>query len=85
MRLFPSTVLSRILVTTGLVIGFIDHSQVVTSNTYNTVTDFHTTKHSTLEFSSLLLLVFVTALNNGYSFTVFSLSVSWQRILTQEL
>jgi hypothetical protein len=54
---------------------FIDHSQVVTTNKYNTITDVHTTKHSTLELS-LLSLVFVTALNNGYSFTMFSLSVS---------
>jgi hypothetical protein len=64
---------------------FIDRSQVVTTNKYNTVNDFHTTKHSTLDLLSLLSLVFVTALNNGYSFTVFSLSVSWQRILTHEL
>jgi hypothetical protein len=32
----------------GLAIGFIDHLQVVTTNKYNTVTDFHTTKHFTL-------------------------------------
>jgi hypothetical protein len=31
----------------GLVIGLIDHLQVLTTNNYNTVTDFHTTKHST--------------------------------------
>jgi hypothetical protein len=44
---------------------FIDHSQVVTTNKYNTITDFHSTEHSTLEHLSLLSLVFVTALNNG--------------------
>jgi hypothetical protein len=34
-----------------LVIEFIGYLQVVTTNSYNTVTDFHTTKHSTLHFS----------------------------------
>jgi hypothetical protein len=55
---------------------FIDHSQVVTTNKYNTVTDFHITKHTTLDLLSLLSLVFVTALNNGCSFTMFTLSIS---------
>jgi hypothetical protein len=55
-----------------------DHLQVVTTNKYNTVTDFHTTKHSTLDVLSMLSLVFVTFLNNGYSLTMFSLSVSLQ-------
>jgi hypothetical protein len=31
----------------GLVIGFINHLQVVTATKYNTVTDFHTTNHYT--------------------------------------
>jgi hypothetical protein len=31
-----------------LAIGFITHLQVVTTNNYNIVTDFHTTKYSTL-------------------------------------
>jgi hypothetical protein len=31
-----------------LVIGFINHLQVVTTTKYNTVTDFHITNHSTL-------------------------------------
>jgi hypothetical protein len=31
---------------------FIDRSQVVTTDKYNTITDFHTTKHSTLELLS---------------------------------
>jgi type IV secretory pathway TrbD component len=35
----------------GLVIGFINHLQVVTTTKYNTITDFHTTNHSTLIFS----------------------------------
>jgi hypothetical protein len=38
----------------GLVIGFIGYLQVVTTINYNTVPDFHTTKHSTL-FSSVYL------------------------------
>jgi hypothetical protein len=68
-----------------LVIGFIDPVQVVTTNKYNTVADFHTTNHSTVNLLGLLSLVFIAALNNGYSSAVFSLSVSWQWILTQEL
>jgi hypothetical protein len=35
----------------GLVIGFINHLQVVTITKYNTVTDFHITNHSTLIYS----------------------------------
>jgi hypothetical protein len=50
----------------GLVIGFIKHLLVVTTNKYTTVTHFHTTNHSTLIF-----LVY---------FHWSSLSVSWQRI-----
>jgi hypothetical protein len=36
---------------------FIDHAQVVTTNNYNTIADFHTTNHSTLSLLSLLSLV----------------------------
>jgi hypothetical protein len=67
-------ILSRVLVTAtgfGFVIVFINHSQVVTIINYNTVPDFHTTKHSTLIFSVYLHLS--------------SLCVSQQRISTQEL
>jgi hypothetical protein len=32
---------------------FIDHSQVVTTNNYYIIADFHTTDHSTLSFLSL--------------------------------
>jgi hypothetical protein len=49
-----------------MVIGFINHLQVVTKTKYNIVTDFHTTNHSTLIFSVY--------------FHWSSLSVSWQRI-----
>jgi hypothetical protein len=66
--------MSRVLVTAkgfGLVIGFINYSQVVTTINYNTVPDFYTTKHSTLIISVYLHLS--------------SLSVSWQRISIQEL
>jgi hypothetical protein len=38
----------------GLVIGLIDHLQIVTAINYNTVTDFHTTVFSTLIFSVYL-------------------------------
>jgi hypothetical protein len=38
----------------GLVIGFINHLRVVTTNNYYTITDLHTTKHSTL-LSSIYL------------------------------
>jgi hypothetical protein len=31
---------------------FIDHLQVVTTNNYNTIADFHTTNHSTLSLES---------------------------------
>jgi hypothetical protein len=47
--------LSRVLVTKtgfGLVIGFIDHLQDVTTNNYYTIADFHTTNHSTLSVLS---------------------------------
>jgi hypothetical protein len=52
---------------------FIDHLQVVTTNNYNTISDFH------LEFSqsSFTSLYLVTVLNNGYSSVVFLLDVSW--------
>jgi hypothetical protein len=52
--------LSRILVTTDgvrLVNIFIDHLQVVTTNSYQTIADVHTTHHSTLSIFSLLSLV----------------------------
>jgi hypothetical protein len=68
----------------GLVISFIGHLLLEATNLYNTLTYF-TTSYSTLDLLSLLSLVFATAVNNVYSFTLFSLSVSWQRILKQEL
>jgi hypothetical protein len=64
----------------GLVIGFTDPLLLETTNQCNTLTRVHTTNHSTLDLLSALSLVFVTALNNGYSFTMFSPSVSWQWI-----
>jgi hypothetical protein len=41
-------VYGRIKTGFGLVIGFIDHLLVVSTINYNTVTDVHATKHSTL-------------------------------------
>jgi hypothetical protein len=41
-----------------LVIGFIDHSQVVTTTKYNIPDDSDTTNHSTLNLLSVLSLVF---------------------------
>jgi hypothetical protein len=51
-----------------LYIGFIDHLQVVTTNNYNTIADFHalTISPAYAKFFSMLSLV-----------------VSWQRILKQ--
>jgi hypothetical protein len=46
------------------------------------VTTAHNIKSSISVFTSRS---WVTGLNNGYSFTLFSLSVSWQRMLTEEL
>jgi hypothetical protein len=66
--------MSRVLVTEtgfGLVIGFIDHVQVVTTINYNTVPYLHNLNRSTPIFSVYSHLS--------------SLSVSWQRISTQEL
>jgi hypothetical protein len=37
----------------GLVNRFIDYLHVVTTNIYNTITDFHTTNHSTLSLLSI--------------------------------
>jgi hypothetical protein len=64
----------------GLVNRF-DHLQAVITNTYYIMADFHTTNHSTLNLLSLLSLLFIAALNNGYSSAVFLLSSSWQWIL----
>jgi hypothetical protein len=61
--------------------GFIDHLQVVATNNYNTITDFHI-KSSQSNFASLCS---VTALHNGYSSAMSSLDVSWLRILAVEI
>jgi hypothetical protein len=42
----------------GLVIEYIDHSQVVSITKYRTLADSHTTNHPTPNFLSVLLLVF---------------------------
>jgi hypothetical protein len=56
---------------------FIDHLQVVTTNNYNTIADFHNRNHFTLSPLSLLSFVYlVTALHNGYSSAVFLLDIS---------
>jgi hypothetical protein len=55
-------VLSRVLVNINGVlnwmIGFIDHLQVVTTNNYYTIADFHTTNHCTLSLLNLFSLSF---------------------------
>jgi hypothetical protein len=38
----------------GFIIGFIDHLQAVTTNNYNTIANFHTSKHFTRLFSVYL-------------------------------
>jgi hypothetical protein len=40
-----------------MVIGFIDYSQAVTATEYNTLAEFHTTNHSTLNPVNVLSLV----------------------------
>jgi Ca2+-binding RTX toxin-like protein len=60
--------------------NLIDHLQVVTTHNYNTITDFHTTNHSTLSSHlSFTSLYVITALNNVqvYSSAMISLDVSW--------
>jgi hypothetical protein len=57
----------------GLLIGFIEHLQVVTTNNHNTIADFHTLRITTSHAKSFpACSVFtrrflVTASNNGYS------------------
>jgi hypothetical protein len=62
-----------------MVIGFIDHLQVVTTNNYYTIADLHTTKSLNSKFSQFISNSFylVTALRNGYSSAMSSLGVSW--------
>jgi hypothetical protein len=65
----------------------INHSHVVTTNNYKsltglyilkiTVTTAHKIKSSISAFTSRC---WVTGLNNGFAFTMFQLPVSWQRI-----
>jgi hypothetical protein len=73
-RLFIGFILSCVLVTEtgfGLVIVFFNRLQVVTTITYNTVSDLHNLQSLHYNILSLFPLVFTT--------------VSWQRISTQEL
>jgi hypothetical protein len=60
----------------GLIIGFIDHLQVVTTNNDYAIVDFHAVNPSTLSLLSLFPLVLVTALHNSYPSAVSSLDVS---------
>jgi hypothetical protein len=68
-----NNVLSRVLVTAtgfGLVIGFINHSQVVTTINYNTVPDLHNLQSLHYNLFKLFPLVFTirflaTDLNTG--------------------
>jgi hypothetical protein len=65
----------------GMMNRFIDHLQVVTTNNYYTISDFHSINHSTLSLFNLHSRVF-TALHNGYASAVASLYVLWEWILT---
>jgi hypothetical protein len=62
----------------------IDHLQISTTNNCYTIADLHTPNHTTLNLLNLFSPVF-TALHNGYSSTVSSLDVLWQRILTSAI
>jgi hypothetical protein len=62
-----------------LVNRFIDHLHVETTNSFYTISDLHTTNQSTLS------LYLVTALHKDHSSAVFSLNVSWYRILAMEI
>jgi hypothetical protein len=57
------------------IIGFIDYLQVVTTNNYNTIVDFHTLQITTAFFPACAVFIrhfLVTDSNNGYSsFSVF--------------
>jgi hypothetical protein len=83
-RLNSKTILSRVLVTVDRVlIGeylftiIIDHFQVVTTNNYYTIADFHTINHTTLSSKSAFTSrCLVTALHNGCSSAKFTLNVS---------
>jgi hypothetical protein len=66
----------------GFVIGFIDHFQVVTTNNYYTIADFHTTNHSTLSFLSIFPLVL---LGNSSPQWLFLYSVFTRRFLVTNL
>jgi hypothetical protein len=57
----------------GLVSRYINHLHVVTTNKYNTVTDFHTKEHSTFDALRLLPPVFVTTLNIFFIYSVFTI------------
>jgi hypothetical protein len=70
----------------GLVNILIDHLQIVTTNNYNTIADFHITNYSTLSSQSAFTSRYlVKTLNDGYSSAVFSIDVSWQRIWTMNI
>jgi hypothetical protein len=71
------------------VIGFIGTSVTISLNynQYSVIADLHTfqfTVAHALGFSVSTSRLLATDLNNGYVFTVSTLSVSWQRILTHE-
>jgi hypothetical protein len=50
----------------GLVIWFINNLQVVTTNNYYTIADFHTTIHSTLIFQSISTSLHYPLPGNGF-------------------
>jgi hypothetical protein len=61
----------------GLVNRFIDHSQVITTNYYNSTADFHSKSlHTKSSNSASTSHCWITGLNNGYSSAKFSLGIA---------
>jgi hypothetical protein len=59
-----------------MVIGFIDHLLLETTNQYNILADFHTTNPTTLNLISLFSLAFVAALNNVFTVSFLTTDVN---------
>jgi hypothetical protein len=75
---FPALVFTVI----GLERRFIDHSQAVTTNNYNSITDFHITNHPILSFS---VYFYQSYLSNSFSQWLSLCSVFTRRFLVTKL